>query len=305
MKEFKPMLASPADLDTLRYPLLASPKIDGIRAMVLGHRLVSRKLLDIPNKSITESLLSHVDVSARVAAKLTGTSPFEGLDGELLVGEPTAKDVYNKTVSFVMAQDKIDADWCYWVFDHHDDPLPFTDREARISELVRTLGHPRVKVLGQTLISDRTQLDAFEAMCIEEGYEGVMTRDPNSRYKYGRSTAKEQILLKVKRFEDSECEIIGIEEEMHNGNAAGRDELGRTKRSSAKEGKTGKGTMGALIVRDLKTSVVFNIGTGFTAAQRAAEWEIGSIHTYKFFPVGVKDKPRHPVYKGPRAAGDR
>lgn len=133
-----------------------------------------------------------------------------------------------------------------------------------------------------------------------------MTRDPGSRYKYGRSTAKEQILLKVKRFEDSECVIIGVQEEMHNGNVAGRDELGRTKRSSSKDGKVGKGTMGALVVRDLKTSVEFNIGTGFTAAQRAEDWEsrIGSTIVYKFFPVGVVDRPRHPVYKGPRDKND-
>ena len=61
-------------------------------------------------------------------------------------------------------------------------------------------------------------------------------------------------------------------------------------------------TMGALIVRDIKSGVEFNIGTGFTAAQRAASWVIGSMHKYKFFPI--KDKPRHPVYLGARSALD-
>jgi len=31
---FKPMLAKEAELDKLRFPLLASPKLDGVRAVV-------------------------------------------------------------------------------------------------------------------------------------------------------------------------------------------------------------------------------------------------------------------------------
>ena len=108
-------------------------------------------------------------------------------------------------------------------------------------------------------------------------------------------------MLKVKRFEDSEAEILRIEEEMHNANEAQRDNLGRTKRSTAKEGKVGKGTMGALVVRDLKTGVEFNIGSGFTASDRQDEWKPGEIVKYRYFPVGIKTKPRHPVYIGRRS----
>lgn len=111
-------------------------------------------------------------------------------------------------------------------------------------------------------------------------------------------------MLKVKRFEDSEAEVLGTVEEMFNGNEAQRDELGRTKRSKAKAGLVGKGTMGALKVRDLKTKVEFEIGTGFTADDRARQWPTGLIVRYKFFAVGVKDKPRHPVYLGERDVKD-
>jgi DNA ligase-1 len=70
--------------------------------------------------------------------------------------------------------------------------------------------------------------------------------------------------------------------------------------------------MGALIVRDLKTKVEFNIGTGFTANDRIDWWHWATTQTpaspkpiikYKFFPVGVKDKPRHPVFLGVRPSG--
>ena len=50
MKEFKPMLsASVEDVKTLRLPLLGSPKLDGIRAMVRDGVLVSRNMKPIPN----------------------------------------------------------------------------------------------------------------------------------------------------------------------------------------------------------------------------------------------------------------
>jgi hypothetical protein len=73
-----------------------------------------------------------------------------------------------------------------------------------------------------------------------------MLRDPNGPYKFGRSTRKEGYLLKLKRFCDSEAEVIGVVELMHNGNEAKTNALGRTERSTRKAGKTGMGVLGAL-----------------------------------------------------------
>lgn len=303
MSEFKPMLASPADLDTLRYPLLASPKLDGIRAIVRGGRLVSRKLLDIPNKHVQAAVLGMTDA---VTGKLTGHHPLDGLDGELIVGEHD-ESVYRRTTSLVMSQDKPEIEGlCFRVFDHCEWHGDYYSRYDSLQDMIIN-GHCRglpIQLVQQELIRGREALDEFEARVVDAGYEGAMLRDPNAKYKYGRSTAKEQILLKVKRFEDSEAVILRVEEEMHNANEALRDNLGRTKRSSAKDGKVGKGTMGALVVQDLKTDVEFNIGSGFTAADRQAEWKPGQIVKYKFFPVGVKDKPRHPVFIGRRSKID-
>jgi len=148
---------------------------------------------------------------------------------------------------------------------------------------------------------------AYEAAKVEEGYEGIILRSPDAPYKFGRSTVKEQFLLKVKRFIDQDAEIIGVVEEMFNGNEAQTNELGRTKRSTSAAGLSGKGSMGALHVRDLVTGIDFHIGTGFTAADRASMWAtppIGELCKYKHFPVGQKDKPRHPVFIGLRSKLD-
>lgn len=302
-----PLLACPVPDTDIRWPKLGSPKLDGIRATIHNGVALSRKLLPIPNK--------HIQAAVRMM-------DINGLDGEFIVGDPCADDVYRKTNSVVMSHDKPIDDLTFYVFDALPsvvDKEPIFEHRLLQARVIaaRTSNTPavvtaallgggtfNVKPLVHTLINSLAMLEAFEAKYVDMGYEGMMLRDPRGIYKHGRSTPKEQILVKVKRFEDSEAEILGVVEEMHNANAAGVDELGRTKRSKAKAGLVGKGTMGALKVRDCHSGVEFEIGTGFTAADRKAKWVPGTIVKYKHFPVGVKDKPRHPVFIGMRDRSD-
>ena len=168
---------------------------------------------------------------------------------------------------------------------------------------------PRVIVHEQVLVRTAAQLAELEAKWVGMGYEGVITRSPSARYKQGRSTLKEQGMIKLKRFQDSEAEIIGFEELMHNENVATVSEIGSTVRSSHNEGLIPAGTLGAIHVRDLQTKVDFKIGTGFDSMARDYFWRnrdnlTGKIVKYKFFPVGVKERPRHPVYLGLRSPED-
>ena len=120
---------------------------------------------------------------------------------------------------------------------------------------------------------------------------------------------REAALLKLKRFVDSEARILGIYEQMHNTNVATRNKAGKIERSSARSGKVGKGVAGGVHVVDLKSGVEFDIGTGFTDAQRAdiyasPERYIGQIVKYKYLNIGVKEKPRHPTFLGFRHIND-
>ncbi len=105
-KPFKPMLASPADLDAIQYPIFASPKLDGIRASVVDGKLLSRTLKEIPSRHVFCTLSKSV---------------LDGLDGELIVGDPTSPSCYRDTVSGVMAIEKI-PNFRYYVFDLWDHP---------------------------------------------------------------------------------------------------------------------------------------------------------------------------------------
>lgn len=285
---FKPMLATDAVLEKLRFPLLASPKLDGVRAVVRDGIVYSRSNKPIPNKYVQE---------------LFGHAYLNGYDGELIVGAPTSKTVYRDTVSEVMSHDKTNGAQFY-VFDHVGNMAqPYKHRREAI-----TRESDIMFLHDQRQLFELEALLAYENQCLELGYEGLILRDPNAPYKCGRSTVNEGYLLKMKRFTDAEFEVIGFEERMHNGNEATTNELGRTKRSSHAAGKTGLGDLGALVVKTID-GIEFRVGTGFDDAERDNVWRhrdqyLGSLAKVKYFAVGMKDAPRHPVFLGWRDRSD-
>lgn len=291
---FKPMLAAKTDGTNLTYPLLASPKLDGIRCLVIDGVALSRSLKPIPNK--------HVQ-------KLIGKAAYDGLDGELIVGHPGAEDVFNNTQSAIMSIEG-EPDFMFHVFDSTSAAeAAFRHRLLHAHKITTKLAY--CTPVPHYIVNNEEELAHQEAEFLADGYEGIMLRSLDGAYKFGRSTLKQQWLLKLKRFEDSEAVIIGVVEKMTNTNEQTKDKLGHSVRSSKKGGMVPAGTMGALQVRDIKTNVEFEIGTGFTDAQRAWFWENRKqvvenkeLMKYRFQPTGVKDKPRFPSALGLRSRLD-
>lgn len=289
---FKPMLAGTlTDVSALSYPVLVSPKLDGIRALVRGGVLVSRNLKPIPNLH---------------AQGLFGLGELEGLDGELIVGSPTAKDAYRATMSGVMSVEGA-PDVAFYVFDCMRQPeLGFL---ARLKSAVR-LGatYTCIKTVGHHKITSASELESAELDYLRQGYEGVMVRSAQAPYKYGRGTVTAQDLLKLKRFSDAEATVVGYVEQEANNNAKTTDALGHAKRSTHKAGKAAAGKLGALVLQTPE-GVEFNIGTGFTDAERIALWQspsdlIGLQVKYRYFASGVKTAPRFPTFLGFRSPQD-
>jgi len=293
-----PMLAAAADLSKIRYPVLGFPKIDGIRAVIHDGQALSRKLIALPNQFI-QGFFSNAH--------------YQGLDGELVIGRPTDPLCIKHSTSGVMSRDGV-PDFTLYVFDRWNiGGSPYAERLRSAVVQCRSIGSKRVKALVAKTITCEDDLLEYEALQLDLGYEGIILRDPLAPYKHGRSTAREGGMLKLKRFSDSEALVIGIVEEQANGNEAQKDNLGRTKRSTAKAGKTGKGCAGALIVRDIHHGWEFEIGTGLTAADRSEWWSWHQaqgvekqprIVKYKYFPVGMQNRPRHPVFLSLRDSRD-
>lgn len=274
MSDFSPLLAAKANMSMLRFPLLASPKIDGIRAVVRDGVVWSRSGKPIPN--------AHIQ-------RMFGQLEF--FDGELVIGSPTAPDAFRAAQSGVMsAGGEPDVRFC--VFDFFCDPeKPYAHRfRSLLTDRENDELDPGVELVEQTMLHSLAELEAFERQCLEAGYEGVMLRRADAPYKFRRSTAREGILLKLKRFADSEAVVEDMEELTRGGRVA-------------------HGLLGALHVRDLKSGARFSIGTGFSEAERSRLWRMGStlagkLVSYRYFPHGCKDLPRHPIFAGLRSPLD-
>lgn len=292
---FKPMLSGTvADVTALAYPLLASPKLDGIRATVQGGVVLSRNLKPIRNAA---------------AQAAFGHPAYEGLDGELIVGAPSAPDCFLRTSSGVMSAAG-DPEATFHVFDQFSAADPHATFKARWEHLVKALRYhtPRVRVVPHVEVRNAKALLAYETQLLEDGYEGVMLRSPAGPYKQGRATLREGYLLKLKVFEYDNAIVVDVEEAQENTNTDLRDALGHAKRSTAKAGMRPKGTLGGLTVVMLEGPFKgkrTQCGPGnLTAAERQQWWDdraivLGRKISVKYFQRGSKDLPRFPLYNGP------
>lgn len=306
-KPFKVNLAATIkDEAEICFPVFVSPKLDGIRCYIKDGVALSRSNKPLPNKHLQ-------NIVAGWKGKL------DGLDGELIVGDPTADDVYRKTNSAVMSIEG-EPEFVFFVFDDiNNSHLPYSERISLLKERTDNLvasrmlevgsGSRLVELLVQFEVTNEEYLAEVEQSALKDGFEGLILRSPNAQYKQGRSTMKgDQGVMKLKRFLDAEAKVLGFEEQMFNGNEAKTNELGHTSRSSCKENLVPKGTLGALVCVT-EDGVGFKIGTGFDDETKQHIWDnqdqfLGQTVKYKFFPVGIKEAPRHPVFLGWRSELD-
>lgn len=286
---FKPMLAATVtDRSRLRFPFLASPKLDGIRCVIHEGQVLSRSLKPIRNKHIQ--------------SKLAG---YPGLDGELIVGSAYQGDVLNRTTRGVMSADG-EPDFQLHVFDTlHDLYAPFHERLTAINTDL-----PFVIPVPHKLILTLNDLSLYEAEVLELGYEGVMLRAPNAQYKCGRASPTEGSLWKLKQFLDGELLVTAVREGMSNINVAKQDALGRTVRSKHQDGMIPNEQVGTIIGTDLETGQQLEISPGrMTQDQRKYYWVaqdhiVDKIVKYKAFGYGAINVPRFATFQAFRDADD-
>ena len=293
--KIKTLLSCEVPLDKVKFPIYISTKFDGIRALVIDSVVYSRSLKPIRNK--------HVQ-------KLFGKPEYNGFDGELIVGDIYAKDVFQKTTSGVMSEDGT-PDVTFHVFDLWS--MPTFDYEYRQRELQEILlNNEEYEGVVYTTIHKCQTVEDLEFFLNHEknvGGEGLIGRKPDGVYKYGRSTPKEQLSIKFKFFEQCEFEVVGFNERMHNTNEQKRDELGYAERSSAKEGLVPTNTLGSLVLKYGDDTFNCGVGVGLTEELRKFIWEnkekyLGSLASIRFMSVGMDKLPRIPTLVGFRDLED-
>lgn len=303
---FQPMLASAdlkGDLNLLHeerlFPVWGSYKIDGIRAVCRGGELVSRTLKPIRSAYAQQAFAKPV---------------WEHFDGELVVVDiPEGDTLYHASESAVMTNgSQVPLKWL--VFDHVEYPdWPYAKRFTLFHGLHKEFKEQGagIEVLEQRVLHCPRDVEIMEQEALDAGHEGLIVRVPNGHYKYGRSTLKQGWLIKVVRVLRSEARIIGMEEMMHNDNAATIDARGYTKRTVNQENLRPSGILGAFYVEDVHDGKRFKIGTGegLDMALRKEIWNNiplydGRIVRYRYKPCGTKDLPRQPIWEGFRSTED-
>ena len=229
-----------------------SEKYDGVRAIWDGKVLKSRsgKIINAPTKFINELPDFALD-----GELWSGVGEFEFIASTVLDETPDIK-AWEKIKYMVFDLPKFDGN-LYQKMDHLKNFL-----KANPSEFIR--------VVEQIEIKDNNHAFAFLDELVANGAEGVVVRDPNAKYISGRSSS----ILKLKKWHDSECEIVAINE--------GKGRL--------------KGTMGSLNCVDIFSKIEFKIGSGFSDEMRANPPKIGTIITYKFQNLTKNNKPRFPIF---------
>lgn len=283
-------------LSRLQFPLLATPKIDGIRCITHPPENypdwistpLTRSMKWIPNRHIRESLATQV-------------IPY--IDGELVVGRS-----FQACTSGIMSANGA-PNFTYYVFDcgidRGHEAVTSNPYEDRVDDL-KTLSLPEFcEPLIPVLLRDLGDLASFEEMCLNSGAEGVMVRPPGSPPYQGRSSFRNPWLVAIKRFVDSEARVEIIHELMHNGNVPEMNALGYKERSSHRALMVGMKTMGSLECVDLESGQIFCVGTGFTADQRKEIWDQwpklkGRIIKYRYQSHGTLNAPRIPTFLGTR-----
>lgn len=283
----KPLLASEFDITKATFPYFCSQKVDGIRFIIQNGKALSRSLKPIRNDYIRELLEKWLP---------------NNIDGEITVGKN-----FQDTSSSVMSI-KGEPNFKVWIFDLYSEK-GYIDRISDLFRAFNNICPPfEYKILYPKLVTNLEELIELKTQYLTEGFEGIMLRSGDGRYKFGRSTVKENILLKWKDFVDEEATIIGFIERLHNSNEQEINELGYSERSSSKAGMVPMDTLGALIVENEKYEV--KIGTGFDDALRQEIWNnresyLGKLVKFKYFNYGLKTLPRHPVFIGFRDADDK
>lgn len=225
--------------------------------------LVSEKLDGVRALWTGQQLLSRGGQVINAPAWFTQRLPVGvALDGELWLG----RGRFDATSAAVRRQTPRDPEWQalqYQVFELPGAPGAFSQRADELHRIASQAAWPALQALPQRRLADVAALKRWLDAVVAAGGEGLMLHTADAPYVTGR----QPVLQKLKPVHDADAVVLGHQ--------PGRGRL--------------VGRMGALRLRTPQ-GAEFELGTGFTDAQRAAPPAVGSVVSYThrgFTPAGL------------------
>jgi len=296
MKLFAPMLApnEKVELADMKFPLLVSYKLDGIRCIFKDGQMYSRALKQFSNVQLRKRF--------EYLAKLSKEKNII-LDGELLAKSLT----FNELSGITRQLDKeLPEDLFFYCFDLINDEefnTPFEIRVLNTQRFITQIEEKYVSLLSQNVITDHTKIQKLYKEALEFGCDGLILRDPNGRYKFGRGTIKEGLIYKMKPFQTFDAKILEIIQatKVFGGAEKKINELGRS--------VTSKKIADRVLIEKASAFVVIYEGKELRVTIAATDLEkkeiwknknkyLGKWIEYKGMLSGAKENglPRHPIF---------
>jgi DNA ligase-1 len=292
MKTFKPFLApnEQVELKDIPLPLLVSYKLDGIRCIFKDGQMFSRALKQFPNIQLRKRF-EH----------LTALSKDKNiiLDGELLAKSITFNELSGLTRQL---DHELPEDLYFYCFDYIEGNNFYTEFKDRIINIYKVEKEQKLKFLPQYLMRDYTDIEQLFKEALDYGCDGLILRNPEGRYKFGRATVKENLIYKLKPFQTFDAKIIDIIQgtEVRAGAEKKTNELGNSVTSKKKADRV-------LVNRACDFVVMYEgkqlrVSIAMTNEEKEEVWcnrekYIGKWIEYKAMIVGMKKDglPRHPT----------
>lgn len=307
MIKFSPQLApnKKINLDEIAYPLLASTKLDGYRCIFNKGEMVTRSLKQVQNKQLREKF---------EALRQYSEDNNLILDGEIYSHELTFQEL-NK---YFMSEDlesprsvkrngkvlTMPEHVKFYLFDcvYSDNfDAPFIDRVGACQDISGAFPN-EVELVRQHTVKSQEEVELYFEIALEKGFEGLILKSLDGRYKCGRGTIKEGLIYKVKPFVTTDSKILDIIQATEvDPNAEKKiNELNRSVTSKKLKDRIPIEKASAFLV-DYEGKQV-KVVIAMTDIEKEEIWKnkekyIGKIVEYKFMKVGMKEDglPRHPT----------
>lgn len=320
-KTFRPMKAPNTDLLTFdeleelpKDDFLASKKLDGIRMIINNGKILSNSGKEVPNKYLYKYFDKLIQVSLQ--------KPSIYFDGEFYSHKLTFGEIFSywstHNLEFLaISMSEFVPELKFHIFDAffaEEPDLPYWFRLKNLQDIyiVENLLMSNSEVMKQktitSLLSEAPHLGiepTIKAACnrvLDHGYEGLMFKHKDSKYKTNRATRKENTFHKVKRMETFDGVIIGVTQaKVVDPDAESKiNELGYTETSKKKDDRIAIDSAAAFVVMYKGKEVKPSLST-LTHKEREEIWKIkdnliGLTIEYEGMLTGAKDVPRHPRF---------
>lgn len=229
---------------------LMSEKLDGVRAYWDGTKLISRGGKEFKAPAWFTKNFPPFEIDGELWSKRGDFDNISGIVRKKIPHEGWKKITYN-------------------IFEVPNQKGGLKQRLDVLKNYLDTHPNQYISIIKQLTCKDKNHLKTFLKEIEEKGGEGVVIRNPEALYINKRTSQA----LKVKSFDDTECEIIGY--------------------------KNGKGKYENLVgsyICKMNNEQIINIGSGLSDKQRKNPLKQGTIITFKYQGLTKNGKPRFPVF---------